>query len=175
MASSAVTILVRHNSEYLDLCVDILAEYSFTSNASVFRLFFLGKFASLRFLFRCFAVLVNFRYPLVSAVHLRFYALKNASADCVFVQLKIVSFAGIFRDTYDFFCTFVDNNLRFYRVFLLFSGIPLPLFFLGRSIGHSITSTKITSMLSSSSNTFLPGSLNLSSLTSVSSTHTIVS
>jgi len=160
MASSAVTILVRHNFEYLDLRVDILAKYSFTSNASVFGFFFLGEFASFRFLFRRFTILVNFRDTLITAVHLRFYAIKNASADCVFVQLKIVSFARFFRDTYDFFCAFVDNNLCFYGVFFLFAGVVLPLFFLGRSIGHSITSTRITSMLSSSSNTFLPGNLN---------------
>jgi len=175
MAFSAVAVLVRHNFEHFDFRVDVFNEYSFTRNTPVFGLFFLGKFAAFRFLFRSFTVLVDFGDSLITAVHLRFYAIKDVSADCAFVQIEVVSFAAILRHTKDFFCSLVDNNLRFYGVFLLFSGIPLPLFFLGRSIGHSVTSTKITSMLSSSSSAFLPGSLNFSSLTSVFSTQTIVS
>lgn len=45
----------------------------------------------------------------------------------------------------------------------------------GRSTGHSVTSTSTTSMLLSSSSTFLPGSEKLPSLIKVSSTHLIVS
>jgi len=175
MALSAVTVFVRHNLEYFDFCVDILDQYSIPRNPSVFQFFFLGEFTAFRFLFRRFAVLVNFGNPLIAAVHLRFYALKNTSADGVFVQFEIMRFPAIFRNANDFFRPFVDNDLCFYGMFFLFPGIPLPLFFLGRSIGHSVTSTRITSMLSSSSNAFLPGNLNFSSCTSVFSTQTIVS
>ena len=175
MAFSAVSILIRHNFEYLDFCVDVLNEHSFTRNAPVFCFFFLGEFTAFRFLFRRFAVLVNFGNTLITAVHLRFYAFKNTPADCVFVQLEIMRFSAIFRDANDFFRLFIDDNLGFYGMLFLFPGIPLTLFFLGRSIGHSITSTRITSMLSSSSNIFFPGNLNLASFTSVFSTHSIVS
>lgn len=49
----------------------------------------------------------------------------------------------------------------------LFSGIPFSLFFLGRSIGHSVTSTRITSILSSSTSAFFPGNENVPSLIKV--------
>ena len=121
MAISAVTILVRHNFEYFDFCVDILNEYSFTRNASVFSFLLFCEFSPFRFLFRRFAVLVNISYSLIPAVHLLFYALKNPSADCIFVQLEIMRFAAIFRYANDFLRTFVDYYLCFYGVFLLFS------------------------------------------------------
>ena len=175
MAFSAVAVFVRHNFEYFDFRVDVLDQYSFTRNPSVFRLFFLGEFTALRFLFRRFAVLVDLGNPLITAVHLRLYTFKNTSANGVFVQFEIVRFAAIFRHADDFFRPLVDDNLSFYGVLFLFPGVPLTLFFLGRSMGHSITSTRMTSMLSSSSNTFLPGNLNLSSCTRVFSTHSIVS
>lgn len=175
MAFSAVSVLVRHNFEYFDFCVDILDQYSFPRNTFVFVLLFFCQFTALRFLFRRFAVLMNVSNPLITAVHLCFYAIQNASADSVFVQLKIVSFSAIFRNAYDFLRTSVDHNLRFYRVLFLFAGVILPLFFLGRSIGHSVTSTRMTSMFSSSRSVFLPGNLNFTSLTSVSSTHTMTS
>jgi len=175
MTFSAIAVLVCHNFEYFDFCVDILNQYSFTRNTPVFSFFFLGEFAAFGLLFRRFAVPVNFRNPLITAVHLLFYALKNTPANCVFVQLEIMRLATILCDANNFFLAFVHDNLRFYGVLFLFAGVVLTLFFLGRSIGHSVTSTKITSMSSSSSNAFLPGSLNFSSFTSVSSTHTIVS
>ena len=175
MAFSAVSDLVRHNFEYFDFRVDVLDQYSLARNPSVFQLLCLGEFTTFRFLFRRLAVLMYFGNPLIPAVHLRFDALKNTSADCIFVELEIVRFPEALRDTNDFFRVFVDDYLGFYRVLFLFPRIPLPLFFLGRSMGHSITSTRITSMLSSSSNAFLPGNLNVSSCTSVSSTHSIVS
>ena len=175
MAFSAVAVLVRHNFEYFDFRVDVLNKYSFTRNTPVFSFLFLGEFATFWFLFRRFTVPVNVGDSLISAVHLRFYAIKNTSADCILVQLKIMRFSGIFCDTDDFLGVLVDDYLGFYGVLFLFSGVPLPLFFLGRSIGHSVTSTRITSMLSSSSNAFLPGNLKFSSLTSVFSTHSIVS
>ena len=175
MAFSAVTVFNRHNFEYFEFCVDILNEYSFTRNTSVFCFFFFCEFTAFRFLFRRFAVRMNFSDSLIPAVHLLFYALKNATADCVFIYLEIMRFSAILRNAYDFFCTFVYNYLCFYGVLFLLAGIISFLFFLGRSIGLSVTSTRITSILSSSSNTFLPGNLNFSSLTSVSSTHFIVS
>ena len=175
MALSTVPVLVRHNFEYFDFCVDILDQYSLTRNTSILKFFFLGKLAPFRFLFRRFTILVDFNDSLITAVHLLFYAIKNTSADCVFVQLEIMCLAEIFRNANDFFCAFVDNNLSFYGVLFLFPRIPAPLFFLGRSTGHSVTSTRTISMLSSASNAFFPGNLNFSSLTRVFSTQTIVS
>jgi hypothetical protein len=60
---------------------------------------------------------------------LLFYAIKHTPADGVFVQLEIVRFAAILRNTYDFFRPFVDSDLCFYGVLFLFTGVPLPLFF----------------------------------------------
>ena len=120
MAFSAVAVLVRHNFEYFDFCVDVLDQYSFTGNAPVLNFLFFGKLAPFRFLFRCFAVLVNLSYPLISAVHLRFYAIKNTPADGILVQLKIMCFPAIFCNTYDFFRVFVDDDLCFYGVLFLF-------------------------------------------------------
>ena len=85
MAFSAVAVLVCHNFEYFDFCVDVLDQYSFSRNASVFGFLLPGESTALRFLFRRFAVLVDSGDSLVSAVQLCLYALKNTPANAVFV------------------------------------------------------------------------------------------
>ena len=175
MAFSTVAIFIRHYFKYFDFCVHIFNKDSLARNTLVFNFFFMRKFSPPGFLFWCFTVPMNISNSLITTVHLCLYAIKDPPANRVFIQSEIVRFSTTFGDTYDFFRSLVDNNLCFYGVFFLLARVVLPLFFLGRSIGHSVTSTSITSMLSSSSNAFLPGSLNLSSFTRVFSTQTIVS
>lgn len=67
----------------------------------------------------------------------------------------------------------VDDDLAFERVALLFPAVVAPLFFLGRSIGVSVASTK-TTVQSVSATARRLGKLNAPDLMSTSSTCVII-
>lgn len=70
---------------------------------------------------------------------------------------------------------FIDNDLAFYGVPLLFAGVVLALSFFGRSMGDSVASTSTTSYATPLlRNAFLPGRAKRLSLMSVSSTQRMV-
>lgn len=60
-------------------------------------------------------------------------------------QTKVVTFPVRKTGTNDLFTLWVYNQLTFEGVPFLFAGIEVFLFFLGRSIGVSVASTKTTS------------------------------
>jgi hypothetical protein len=67
--------------------------------------------------------------------------------------------------------SFVNHNLRFYRMALFLAGVAASLLFLGRSTGVSVASTKTTSkIVSAASSAFFPGKRNRPLCISVFST-----
>lgn len=62
-----------------------------------------------------------------------------------FKQVKIMTAAMLLRQSDDPARLFVHHDLCFQRMALFFAGIVPPLFFLGLSIGLSVTSTKTIS------------------------------
>ena len=69
----------------------------------------------------------------------------------------------------DLFRVFGNNNLRFQTVSLALATVKPLLFFFGRSIKLSVTSTIVYLMVSSASSRFLPGKANLPDLIKISS------
>jgi hypothetical protein len=115
---------------------------------------------------------VKFQDALITAVTLRLNATVYRASDAFPVKPEIMAGTlGVCRAN-NFLACFVYNQLRFDGVPLFLARIPLPLFFLGRSTGLSVTSTSITSISVFSSKAFLPGSLNFPLFTNVSSAHT---
>lgn len=78
----------------------------------------------------------------------------------VFEQAKVMNPTSGMCGTDDFVTQLVDNHLRFQSVPFLFSTIEALLFFFGRSIGLSVTSTT-TTLISDSDpcSCFFPGRL----------------
>lgn len=91
-------------------------------------------------------------------VIINFYAtVSNNGMNRRLEHIEIVHRSLILGGAENFLCFNVGNNLRLYRMSLLFPGIPLFLFFLGRSIGLSVTSTaSVRPAFSLASNAFLP-------------------
>lgn len=147
MAFSAVTITVFHDFKNFDFCIDVFDINSFTGNTFVFRFFFSSKLTASRFFLWSFTVEVVRRDSLITTVRLCLYCTQHTMSHTIFIQLEIMCFSHILCNTQNFHIRFSYDHLCFYCVSFLFSGIPFFLFFLGRSTGHSVTSTRTTSIL----------------------------
>lgn len=84
-------------------------------------------------------------------------------------QFVIVRFAFPEKRRHNSFRFFVNHTLRFQRVPLFLARIKLTLFFFGRSIKPSVTSTIVYLSESSANSCFLPGKANLPDLIKISS------
>lgn len=69
----------------------------------------------------------------------------------------------------DFLALFINNQLCFQRVSLFLAAVKSALFFFGRSISRSVTSTIVYLIVSSISSRFLPGKENFPDLIKISS------
>lgn len=157
MSFSSVSIPFAHDFESFDFCVDVFNDDSFLRQLAVERFLFHRQ----RVIFACFvrdsAVFVQLQQPLITTVGQQ----QNPAKDRPnrrFENLKIMHGPFVLGGAENFLRFDVDDDLRFYRMPFFFAGIPVFLFFLGRSIGLSVTSTaRVRPAFSLDSNAFFPG------------------
>ena len=100
---------------------------------------------------------MKFLYAHVSGIRLCFNGLVNGRT-ALLEQSKIMSSAFCLGRAYYPPGFFVGDDLGFKGVLLFLAGVVPALFFLGRSIGDSVTSMSMTSKLfSACSSFFFPG------------------
>ncbi len=93
----------------------------------------------------------------------------------LFEQAKIMQIAIAKRGAHDFLVAQIDRHLGFLRVAPFLAAVVLALFFFGRSMGCSVTSTMITSKtVSLGCKDFLPGRRNWPESSSAFSTFAMV-
>jgi len=115
------------------------------------------QLTAFRLLDRCLRQFVFFVQTLITRIAKQTNVICNLKAR-FFEHGKIVRPAACLPCANNFARFLVNNKLSFYRVPLLFPGIVAALFFFGRSIGDSVTSTTINSKAFSLwRKTFLPG------------------
>lgn len=141
MPSATVAIGIRHAFECLDARVDMLNHYSFPGKPSVVCFLPFVQRMVLACLCGDFASGMIRLYPLIPAVRLQHDLLVQRRSHAPFIQLEIMLGSAPLPYIQYLPGSPVDYHLRFYRVPLLFPGIIALLFFLGRSIGLSVTST----------------------------------
>ena len=111
-----------------------------------------------RLLERCLRVFVYLLQALITGIAKYANVFGNLKSG-LFEHREIVRFPISLSSANDPTSRLVNDNLRFYRVPLFLARIISALFFFGRSIGVSVTSTMTNSkVFSLSRNTFLPGS-----------------
>ena len=146
----------------------------FSSQGPIAPLFSFRQSMVFGFLERRLAVFMKFCQALISGICQDTEVFGKLTA-IVFEQLKIVLASVTESGGDDLSALSVGNYLRFLGVTLLFATIMPFLAFFGRSIGCSLTSTRITSnTVSLAWNAFLPGNRNLPERTRAFSTFRIV-
>ena len=146
---------------------------TFLRNLTIIFAFLFGQRMILGTLFRQKRVGVYQSKTLVSGIRLQQRICLGMDTR-ILEQLEIVLLSVGKRQSNDFSSLKADKQLCFQCVPLFLSGIVSLLLFLGRSIGDSVASTRITSYLASLfSSAFRPGSEKVPSRISVFSTHLI--
>ena len=119
---------------------------SFTSQSAISLFFFLCQRMVFGFLERGLAVFVKFCQALITSIRQNTDVLRNLSL-VSFEELKIM-FASMSKSScHNFGGLSVGNQLCFLSTALLFATVMPFLAFFGRSIGCSLTSTRITSKI----------------------------
>ena len=155
--ATAIAIPFGHDAKDFQMPDYVLDHDSTARELPIFSLLFGGQFASFRLFRWCLRVFVFFVQALIARIS------KNTNVFgkrkfCFFEHRQIVRFAVSLRRANNLASRFINDNLRFYRVPLFLARIVSLLFFFGRSIGVSVTSTMTNSKLFSlSRKTFLPG------------------
>ncbi len=135
---------------------------------------FFGQRFFLAVLFRCNGIIMQSFYTSISRI-CNTQNVRMNSGFRIFKKFEIVLFTVTEFCANNALCCFTYNYLRFYRMSFFLTGVILPLFFLGRCIGLSEASTRITSIGKSLfKSSFLPGSENFPHRIKVSSTHFMV-
>jgi len=86
---------------------------------------------------------VKINYTLKTFITNKQNEIQNMYA-ALFVKLEVMDWTIALMDTYNFSGYAVDDDYIFDSMALLLAGIGLSLFFLGRSVSHSVTSTIAT-------------------------------
>lgn len=129
MTFSAVAVRILHDFEDLDSGIYMFNENTFMRYTAVFIFFIISQFAALWLFLRCLTILMKCCQSLITTISLFFNAFKYMTSYGVFIQCEIMGFTRIFSNTNDLFCRFIYDNLCFYCVPFLFTGIPFFLFF----------------------------------------------
>ena len=155
---AAVAIPFAHDFEGFDLGIDVFNDNAFARQCTVKRLLLCRQRTIFAFFVRNLTVRVVRQQSLIAAVGQQQNSPNNRCLDHHFEQLEIMYGALFLGGTENLPCFGVNNDLRLYPVPLFLAGVPFFLFFLGRSIGLSVTSTiSVRPAFAWSSNAFLPG------------------
>jgi len=172
--SAAVTIAIRHNPENLDLPIHMLNDNPLPRQPAIKPLLFHRQWSILSLLERNLTVLMKRRKPLITTVRLHLHVSTHRTAQTGFVKGKIMNTPRRLLNKKNQMRLQIDHDLRLYSMTLLLAGIVFLLFFFGRSIGLSVTSTAtVFGVCPSTSSAFLPGKRNAPLRMSVFSTHSI--
>jgi hypothetical protein len=140
----SVSILLAKDSEHFQFAYDVLADDATAREFSVLRLLLLGQLSTAWLLRRSMAVAMQFLESLRAFIgSTRDLCRDSYLAPLEQVEIVLASLAD--SDTDDRARLVRDNALGFLGVAPLFPAVVAPLFFGGRSIGLSATSTMITS------------------------------
>jgi chemotaxis methyl-accepting protein methylase len=179
-SGSAIAIPLTQNTKHFQFAKNMLNHNPLASQRTVFLLFLFGQRMIFGFLERRLTVFMQVGQALVPSIRQDSNVLCNVKV-LVLEQLKVMLAAITKGSGYDFGRFWVGNQLRFLSVTFLFAAVVLFLAFFGRSIGCSLTSTRITSKtVSVGWSVFLPGRRNFCESTRASSTlrmvrHTVAS
>ena len=140
MALPTVSVGVRHNLEHLDSGIGILNHDSPPGQLPIERLFRLRQLA-------VFALLDRYQTPGIIILNALITTVRQnqdrqtrrQNQQTRLTQREVMNAARGFVNIVNYVA--VGDNLGFDRMSLFLSGIPFFLFFLGRSIGCSVTST----------------------------------
>jgi len=158
-SSSAIPIPLCQNAKDFQMPNDVFYHHPLFCQLFVELLLFFCQFAAFRFLYRYPRIFVQIKQSLITTIGKAF----NLIGQCgfaVFVKRKIVSRSFGKPRVNDLFGLFASPHLCFYRVPLFLARIISLLFFFGRSIGDSTTSTTTTSISGDKSGRRLPGKVN---------------
>ena len=108
--------------------------------------------------------------PLITFIR-NYLGLRSKMHFAFLKNIEIMLFAFAYRNTGDISCRGISNNLDFQRVLFLLARIVFFLFFLGRSISHSVASSRTTCSPSLSVRSPFDGKANSLLLISTLSTH----
>ena len=154
---SSIAIPFTHDFERFDPRVDVFDDDSLGRQRVIERLLLRRQRMVFARLVRNATVSMVLQQPLITAVRQQQNS-PNDRLDRRLEQLEIVDGSLGLGRAKNFLRVNVDDDLCFYRVPLFLAGVVVFLFFLGRSIGLSVTSTAIVRpAFSLVSNAFLPG------------------
>lgn len=157
-SAAAIAIPFRDDAKDFQMPNDVLDQHFAPRQLTVSAPLFFAQLFALRLFDRCLRIGVFLLQALITGISEQTNVFGNRQC-ALFEHRKIVRFAVALCRADDPVSRSVDNNLRFYRVPLFLARIVSLLFFFGRSIGVSVTSTITNSkVLSLSRSTFLPGS-----------------
>ena len=152
-----ITIREGKDFKHFQATHHMFASNAIPRNHAVIRLVLLRQRMPFGLFLRRACVGTAFRQPLIPTVG-KTHLGRNEDGSACLPQCEVLLFAFTKGSGDNLATRFVGNYLGFLGVTLLFARVVTPLFFLGRSQGHSVASIKTTSnTVSVSRNTFLPG------------------
>ena len=156
-SAAEIAMPFRDNAKDFQIPNYILDQNSAPRQLTVGAAMFLAQLFASRLLERSLRVGVFLLQTLITGISQQTNVFGNRQR-ALFEHRKIVRSARSVCRANNSASRFINDNLRFYRMSLFLARIVSLLFFFGRSIGVSVTSTMIYSKLFSlSRNTFLPG------------------
>lgn len=161
-------IAFAQNSKDLQSSDHVFHFHSFASQFAVYLLFCLGQFVEFAvFQWQNHSLRFALQTPITQiSPQFQSFSKMNSTQLKQFVIVR-PSFAE--KGGGDFFALFINQKLSFQRVSLFLSRIKSALFFFGRSIKLSVTSTMVYLIESSLSSLFFPGKENFPDLIKISS------
>lgn len=117
---------------------------TFAGQSQVVGFLFLVQRLEFSFLGRCLTIAMDFGHPLVPGISQQ-QDMRRQTQVTFFEELEIMSFPGAEGGGQDHSSRLLDKHLSFLRVAFFLAAVVLPLFFSGRSIGCSVTSTTMIS------------------------------
>ena len=172
-AVPAIAVTLRQDAESLHVADRVLHQNALTGNYAAFSTLLLCQWMLLGAFWGQAGIGVQIRKPPISSIRFQQRFRQNMHAG--FLEQPKIMFPAIGKGQCNNAPIFqVYQHLRLYRVPLFLAGIVPFLLFLGRSIGVSVASTRITSYsMSLFSGALRPGREKVPSRINVSSTHLI--
>lgn len=172
-AATAISIPLAQDSEDFQMPNDVFDHDPLRCQLFVKLFLLIGQLATFRFLKRRSRVFVQRKQTLITAVCQTLDIFGQVRL-AMLVKRKVVPSAFGKSRINDLFGLPASPDLRFYRVSLFLARIVSFLFFFGRSIGDSATSTTTTSISGDRSAKRLPGKVNSFESVRMSSTRAIM-
>lgn len=166
---ASVSISFRHYSKYLQMSNNMFYYYTLLCQFSICRFLLNCQFTPFRLFHRCCAVFMQTSNALIARICKTKCFLQKLYFT-LFVKRKIVSCSFAKSCVENSFACSANSHLCFYRVPLFLARVEATLFFFGRSIADSTTSTTTTSTSEGSFSPRLTGNCNSGAALKMSST-----